>query len=420
MKPRRSALPLPRYVQRRPLKGGGWAYFFNPPSWARKAGCPVRAEALGTDYAAAVERAECMLLPAFDAWRRADATSATEMEVANAAKAGTLDWVFAEYRASRQFTKLDPRTRRNHEVGFRLVGGHVLKNGRRLGEVQLSLVTTAVTDTLYEKLLMVIETDASGNVVERERRTTINHAMKTCRRAWNVAARRNPGKVPHVNPFSSMGLKSANRETPTATYAELQAFRAKAIELGMPSLATAALIAWEWLQRETDIFGTFDAAHYRPKERPNAVRVLHEKTHEENWILLDDNGLQLYPELVAELDAIKRERIGGLMLCRDWGNRAPWPTWPKPGEIDLTHMSRKVKEVIRAAGLRDELTFTSFRHGGFTEAADADLSDAEIRAQGRHKSAKVLPRYAKRTMKQLVAGAKKRRSTRTDVPILSE
>ena len=60
-----------------------------------------------------------------------------------------------------------------------------------------------------------------------------------------------------------------------------------------------------------------------------------------------------------------------------------------------------MKEIIRAAGLRDELTFTSFRHGGFTESADADLSDAEIRAQGRHRSAKVLPRYAKRTMKQV-------------------
>jgi hypothetical protein len=31
-------------------------------------------------------------------------------------------------------------------------------------------------------------------------------------------------------------------------------------------------------------------------------------------------------------------------------------------------MSRKVKEIIRAAGLRDELTFTSFWHDGFTEA----------------------------------------------------
>jgi hypothetical protein len=119
----------------------------------------------------------------------------------------------------------------------------------------------------------------------------------------------------------------------------------------------------------------------------------------------------LYPELMAELDAIKRERIGGLMLCRDWSNRAPWPTG---NNADLTHMSRKTKEVIRAAGLRDELTFASFRHGGFTEAADADLSDAEMRAAGRHKSAKVLPTYAKRTMKQVAEGARKRRAQRTE------
>lgn len=52
--------------------------------------------------------------------------------------------------------------------------------------------------------------------------------MKSCRRAWNVAARRNPGKMPAANPFSAMGLKSSGRETPTATFEELQAFRAKA------------------------------------------------------------------------------------------------------------------------------------------------------------------------------------------------
>jgi hypothetical protein len=76
-----------------------------------------------------------------------------------------------------------------------------------------------------------------------------------------------------------------------------------------------------------------------------------------------------------------------------------------------------VRKIIRAAGLRDELSFTSFRHGGFTESADADLTDAEIRAQGRHRSAHVLPRYAKRTMKQVAAGAKSgvRRERRADI-----
>jgi hypothetical protein len=131
---------------------------------------------------------------------------------------------------------------------------------------------------------------------------------------------------------------------------KLQAFRAKAIEMGLPSLATGALIGWEWLQREVDFFAT-----------------------------------------------LKRERIGGLMLCRDGGDRGPWPTWPKPDQLDFTHLSRKVKEVIRAADLHDELSFTSFRHGGLTETGDAELTDREILAQSRHTTVKVLPEYVKRT-----------------------
>jgi hypothetical protein len=409
MKPPRSALPLPRYVERKPI-GAGWAHYWHTPKWAKDAGCPIGNEALGLDYAAAVMRAEEVLLPAFDAWRSGDTKTATTLTVATV---GTLDWLFAEYRADRRYTKLDAKSKRNHEIGFKLVGHYVLRDGKRLGEKRLSTIDTALTDDLYEKLLILRTTDADGNMVERERRTTVNHAMKSCRRAWNIAGRRNPGKLPLVNPFAKMGLRSSDRETPTATYDELLAFRAKAAELGLPSLAIAALIGWEWLQRETDIFATFDVSHYRPKEHPNMVRVIDEKTRSESWIpLLDDAGVPIYPELMAELDAIKRERIGGLMLCRDWGERGPWPTWPKPDEPDFTHVSRKVKEVIRAAGLRDELSFTSFRHGGFTEGGDAELTDREMLAQGRHTTVKVLPKYTKRTTRQVMNGAKKRRASR--------
>ena len=189
---------------------------------------------------------------------------------------GTLDWVFAEYRADRRFTKLDPKTKRLHESGMRLVGDHVLKDGRRLGGVRLGAIDTAVTDALYERLLTIKETDVDGNQIERERRTRINHSMKSCRRAWNIALRRHPRKVPLLNPFAKMGLVSSDRETPTATFAELQAFRAKAVEMGLSSLATAALIGWEWLQREEAIFSVFDVAHYRPKER--AERGTHRRT----------------------------------------------------------------------------------------------------------------------------------------------
>jgi hypothetical protein len=72
--------------------------------------------------------------------------------------------------------------------------------------------------------------------------------MKSRRRAWNVAARRNPGKLPLANPFARMGLQSSDRETPTATYQALVAFRTKAKQMGLLSLATGALSSWQnWM-----------------------------------------------------------------------------------------------------------------------------------------------------------------------------
>jgi hypothetical protein len=156
--------------------------------------------------------------------------------------------------------------------------------------------------------------------------------------------------------------------------------------------------------------------------RPNSVCVVHPKTGEEAWWpLFDEAGDQLFPELMPELDAIKEQTVGGLVFRRDHGHRRarvplPWIT-PRGG---LDYLRATVKRIIRAAGLRDELSFTSFRHGGFTEGADSDLSDAELRAAGRHRSARQLPTYAKRTRKQLVSGAQKRRAERTKPAVLSE
>jgi hypothetical protein len=109
MKPRRSALPLPRYVQRKPLRSG-WGYFFNVPTWARRVRCPIDNEPLGTDYEAAVRRTETVLLPAFDSWRTGGNSDAAKSTVC---ATGTLDWVFAEYRADRRYTRLNRKTKRN-------------------------------------------------------------------------------------------------------------------------------------------------------------------------------------------------------------------------------------------------------------------------------------------------------------------
>jgi hypothetical protein len=47
--------------------------------------------------------------------------------------------------------------------------------------------------------------------------------------------------------------------------AELAAFRATAIEMGYPSLATGVLIGWEWLQRKAHIFIRLMAQPSKPR-----------------------------------------------------------------------------------------------------------------------------------------------------------
>jgi hypothetical protein len=51
---------------------------------------------------------------------------------------------------------------------------------------------------------------------------------------------------------------------------------------------------------------------------------------------------------MAELDALKKDRIGGLMLRRDWSDRRPWPTADK-GELTLMSRKSKRSSMLRAS-----------------------------------------------------------------------
>jgi hypothetical protein len=64
----------------------------------------------------------------------------------------------------------------------------------------------------------------------------------------------------------------------------------------------------------------------------------------------------------------------------------------------LATFIRRVKQIRDAAGLPKEITFPSFRHGGFT-AGDADLSDADVNAVGA-KTEATLDIYRKGAMEQ--------------------
>lgn len=426
---RRRRSTFPRYVRPKRLSNKQLAYFFEIPTWAKKAGCTVESKALGTDLALAVEEAEGVLLKQFDSWRTGGASDMTPVR----ATVGSFDWLVKTFKESRKYTEIDDDTKRTYDQGLALAANHVRKSGVRFGETMLSSIDTESADKLYEKLKVVREkvkqqNDAGESIevdIERTRLATANASMRSCRRAWNVVHRLKPKIVPAANPFSRMGLKTDQKETPAASYDELLIFMAHndAPAVDRASLSTAALVAWEWAQRPEHIFGKFEAVHYRPKDRPNQVLVVHPKNGANVWIPLfdPDSGVPLYPELMARLDAIKRNRISGLMIVRDWkdedaGVPVPWIT--EAG--DLSYMRHETRRLMDKAGLGRELSFRSFRHGGITEIFDSDATEEEGRAITGHKSPAVLPSYSKRTMRRVANVAHKRRKTRTKGGHLSE
>jgi hypothetical protein len=377
---------LPRYTLRKRLKNG-CAYFFNVPLWARKEGCPIENEALGTSYDSAVDRAERVLLPAFDDWRTGGKPDPTT-NVGIVPE--TLDWLFHEWRQTwnqgsmKRVGPMSAGQRRVNNTGIKLIGNYVLKDGTRLGTRFLKKIDRLLVNDLYGKLL--VKTGKDGE--RTERRTTVNHAFKSARTAWNTVGR--SVKLP-PNPFEKLGLHESNKERAWAVFGELKIFHAKAIEMGFPSIATAALVGWEFLQRKDHIFTEFKVDHYRPRHMPDHIYIINTKTNTGEWEpLFDEDGNALYPALMAELDAMKAKRpTGGLMLRRDKDGRE-WAG--KTGS--LSYLEHRVRDIITAAELRPELSFTSFgRHGGATEAEHSGLTQAELMHKGQWSSTKAMKNY---------------------------
>ena len=203
-----------------------------------------------------------------------------------------------------------------------------------------------------------------------------------------------------------MGLENTGRETYAATRDELEVFVKKADELGYPEFATAAMIGFEWLLREIDILERFFWSHYRPAERPDAVRINHHKNRKLIWMPLFFENEPLFPELICRLDNVPRY---GINVVLTKGKRKG----TVPRAYERAYFAQIFRTIRDKAGLPEDLTFTSFRHGGITELANADISDQGMMALSGHKTRQMLTIYAKRNEKQRVSAAVRRLLYRT-------
>jgi integrase len=394
--PRRKPLGWPRYMVPRPLKSGAIGFYWVLPSWAKKNGCTLKGEALGTDYGEAKKRCDVLLNPQFDAWRKGDEIAPSS----NHAASGTFDWMVAMYKSSPLYQKLAVKTRKSYDAQLRLASQHKLKDGRSFGVLPLTSITPGAADRLYDKL--------KDRPDGRKRYRTAVLSVTVCKRAWNVARRDKPSLVPWKNPFDKMELSYNPKPTRPFTHDELVRFVKAADDAGESSLGTAAMIAYYWLQREEDIIGRLSWGHYRPADAPDVARIFHHKTGELVDIpLFDEDRTLLWPELVERLDAV--QRYGTLIVTRERVDRRrkvhlPWKE---------DHFRHRFAEIREAAGIDFSVKFMGLRHGGSTESGNAELTDTQIRALSGHTTAAMTALYTKTTMRQRRAGARKRLEERT-------
>lgn len=369
---------LPRYLRGKSLArldGSGrkvLAYFWELPTWAKppaeRAGrkCPVVSEALGTDLAAAIAKAD-RLNASLDEWRLGVEMKAVE---------GTVSALFATYRTLDRFKKLKAKPRKDYRRSMDTLEAVKLKT-TTFGQMRVAAVKSTHADALYRHLR------------EKAGKRSAAYCMQVARRCWNEWGRDSGA----ANPFTKMGLDmkpvAGNRPTSRAEY---DAFRDHARADGAQSMATAAALAFELVRRVSDVFG-----YVTPGEEPGGIywedyepgemiALRQSKTGKRQLIPLRGEpdpdsdveevrtrGALLYPDLEDELARTPRGRpdmeIDGQMfttiVVREKDGR-------RYTEDTARRAFRKVRD---AAGLPVEMTLTGFRHGGATELGDAVVAD---------------------------------------------
>ncbi len=364
------------------------AYYWSPHKRDLQAGCTLHREALGTDYAAAIARAE-LLNKHLDSWRqgRSDIRS-----LDTGSRFGTLGWLFERYRRSPAFERVSERSRPEYRRALARIEDLKTKTG----DVVANLPAMSITPAAVDKIYAMVQNGPRGKRIRQA-----NLSIDIARRAWDVVHRTHPSSVPTENPWRGVLRILTKKTKPAASRAEAYALAYKLRELGEPHLGAAALICFEWLQRPENVLdGKITWADYRPADRPRHVRVFHHKTNEVVWMPLEDEDGPLYADLEAYFADLGRL---GLPIVLTSGERGPARPYAH------VYAQRRVREARAAAKLGSHVTLDACRHGGMTELGDADLTEQGVMTLSGHKTPQAARLYVKRTERQRVSAARKRR-----------
>ena len=380
-------LLLPKHLRSKTLTAGQTSYYYEVPTKARKAGCPITSQPLGIELGPAIIKAE-RLNADFDAWKRG--------EDATGPKPLTFAWVSRRYQLSVEFQKLRQSTQ--HQYLQKL---DIIEKGwgkaPALGDYLVSTIRPKQAKGYYRKLQEPKVND------EPPRLQQANQVIRVCRLLWEYA--RSEEWAIGGNPFKAFRLDGVEVEVRIWSRGEVEQFIATADEYGYQSVGTAAQLAFKLCQRKGDVlrlrWSAYDGKSIEIRQRKTGAFV----------------KLPLVPNLShlkARLDGTPRQ--GPFIIMQDRLD-------PKK-RVYLTYGSstfdKHFQIVRKLAELSSDLWFMRLRHSGATELGDAGATDAEIMSITGHKTRAMLEKYTIPTAEQAASATAKRRRWRTKGGLESE
>jgi integrase len=369
-----------RHLRTKRLKDGRRAWFFEATPALRAAG--IHSEALGTDRAAAIARAEALNAD-WDRARGEERGTRDRETTSGRHPHGTFSWLCAELRRSTDWADKAARTREDVERALAVLEPV-------FGPSQCRAITPALVQAFYARLRAGASLDKSARV------------MKWFRYVLGWGCRLHPREVP-LNPTLAVKVKQPRARRQVWAPGWLPRAIRSAWRRRWYGCAWALALAYDTGLRPQDL------RRLTPRGvRPDRVVLTPQKTahlagrdHDEDfpiwpetWALYQRYRAKLGVELLPDQPALRS--VSG----RPYASRH--------------HLAKQIRQVLRDAGLPDTVQLRDLRRTGNVEAAIGGASGPQLAArlnQSIGRGQAILDVYAPGSFEARVAAQEARRAS---------
>lgn len=394
---------LPKNVIWKRRADGSIAFYWNLQMHWRRLGCRLENEPLGSDRAAAFERA-AGLNARLDEWK---ILRKGEGLPEKRAPVGTVAWLFRCYRTSLAYqNKVSARSRPDYERVMLEIEECPTTDGRTVGSLMVETISPKAADKIYRKIVERPRDRVDAGLEDVGRLRQGEKAVTIAKRAWSVVHRLHPEFFSRDTPNPWEGVALARRQKrikPMVTRGEVYRFARGALAYGRPEAAVAAIVCFEWLQRPENVLsGYIQWTNYRPAGHPLQIRIEHHKTGAVVWHWLEDPETheRWYDDAEAILAQVPRRGVSMVLKAKPDGSSEPY-TPNQFGNIVRTLRGR-------IDGVPPHFSLDACRHGGMTELEEAGLTEGQGMALSGHRSRQAYRGYAKATEKRALEATRKR------------